>query len=240
MVIENLEWIKASNTGAKYCKVNNGDNYQLVPITAGVDKFIFETALGLGLTNIYKGFEADVIKLVLARESNPLYTPFKQRIVETRCYTDVNRNGEWVTYYNLGVSIDEYMQTVVIDKDGLHIKDSKSVPVLWYNPQKQGFATVSLDYEFSGLLGKEYRPTAVLSFVSQMRKFVSVNSNMDLYDLISWAVMVVINHGTLGMLELLGPSGSGKTTLAVLMKDLCDPSGNDLVENPEVHNTLYK
>lgn len=240
LVIENLEWIKASNTGAKFCKVNNGDHYQLVPITAGVDKFIFEVALGLGINNVYKGFEVDVVKLVLARENNPLYSPFKQRVVETRCYTDVNKNGEWITYYNLGVSVDEDMRTAVIDKDGIRIIPAKEAPILWYNPQKQGYAIVEPDLELENLVGKDYRDVAVGAMLLQFRKFVAASSIMDLFDLVSWMVTVIINNGTLGMLELLGPSGSGKTTLALLIKDLCDPARGDMVTNPEVHNTLYR
>lgn len=237
-VLASLEWVRASNTGSFYCKVKRAEAYSLIPLGGGVEKYIFEAAISKGFET-YRGMEADAVKLLMARQSDPMFNPFRDSLVETRSYTKDSMNG-YTTFYNLGISADGYMQTAVIDRKGVEIVPSSSVPVMWHISPKLGYASLEDEDDMKDILGSESRDQLVKDFVSNMREFINVDSDMGLYDLISWLVMATMNAGTACMLELIGPSGSGKTTMAILLKNLCDPGGSDIKRTSEVHNTFYK
>lgn len=238
-VIGSLNWLRGSNDGGLYCRINRTEGYQLVPLSGAVDKFLFESALALGFGDIYKGFEADVMKIVTARELDSVFSPFKEGIVATRCYTAFD-NKKFITYYNMGWNEDNEAFTTIIDENGVRIQPSRGVIVNWKTSKKTLWAGIDEHKDVLELFGATGEDIIIEDFLKKLRRFVRLEDDMSYVDLVSWMVVCVMGYGTANILELVGPSGTGKTTTALICKEICDPSSHDIRMKGEVHNNIYK
>jgi hypothetical protein len=219
--------------------IENGDKYKLIALDEGVEEEIYARAFGVYGGKLPFQFERTVLRILMSRKDDPIYSPFKRYPVENRCYTTVT-NGKNTTYYNLGSTIQGEMRTAVICEKGVKIIPSRSAPVLWRYSTNTLVAEVDDFTEQIETLGEMGKQLYIDNYLEGIREFTTVVDDLDLLELIAWQTVAVVNTGTANLLQITGRSEDGKSSTAIFTKELCDPTSADIKEGPDLHNGLYK